>query len=130
MRLTLGGGNGQELEDSSMGSWDCQYQRQYRNGENYKNMKRQAFNPYLPSWEYIPDGEPYVFDGRWYVYGSHDRFRGHAYYLNDYDVGVKRFCPLMPTDCSAFHAPAILKTFKIRPIGLLFHVFSGPKVMY
>ena len=24
-------------------------------------MKKQAFNPYLPSWEYIPDGEPYVF---------------------------------------------------------------------
>ena len=47
-------------------------------------MKKQAFNPYLPSWEYIPDGEPYVFDGRVYVYGSHDRFRGHAYCLNDY----------------------------------------------
>ena len=44
----------------------------------------QAFNPYLPSWEYIPDGEPHVFDGRVYVYGSHDRFRGHAYCLNDY----------------------------------------------
>ena len=27
-------------------------------------MKKQAFNPYLPSWEYIPDGEPYVFNGR------------------------------------------------------------------
>ena len=47
-------------------------------------MKKQAFNPYLPSWEYIPDGEPYVFDGRVYVYGSHDCFRGHAYCLNDY----------------------------------------------
>ena len=23
----------------------------------------QAFNPYLPSWEYIPDGEPHIFDG-------------------------------------------------------------------
>ena len=31
------------------------------------------------------------------------------------------------TDCSAFHAPAILKTFEIRPIGLLSHVFAGPK---
>ena len=47
-------------------------------------MKKQGFNPYLPSWEYIPDGEPYVFDGRVYVYGSHDRFNGHAYCLNDY----------------------------------------------
>ncbi len=38
-----------------------------------------AVNPYLPLWEYIPDGEPYVFEDpdapgqyRVYVYGSHD----------------------------------------------------------
>ena len=47
-------------------------------------MSKQAFNPYLPSWEYIPDGEPHVFEDRVYVYGSHDRFNGHAYCLNDY----------------------------------------------
>ena len=47
-------------------------------------VKKQGFNPYLPSWEYIPDGEPYVFNNRVYVYGSHDRFNGHAYCLNDY----------------------------------------------
>lgn len=47
-------------------------------------MRKQRLNPYLPSWEYIPDGEPYVFNGRVYVYGSHDRFNGHAYCLNDY----------------------------------------------
>lgn len=47
-------------------------------------MKTQGFNPYLPSWEYIPDGEPYLFNGRVYVYGSHDRFNGHGYCLNDY----------------------------------------------
>ncbi|MCH5194531.1 MAG: family 43 glycosylhydrolase [Oscillospiraceae bacterium] len=29
-------------------------------------------NPYLPCWEYIPDGEPRVFGDRVYVYGSHD----------------------------------------------------------
>ena len=44
----------------------------------------QAFNPYLPSWEYIPDGEPYVFGERVYVYGSHDRFNGALFCLNDY----------------------------------------------
>ena len=33
-------------------------------------MKRQVFNPYLPSYEYIPDGEPRVFNGRLYIYGS------------------------------------------------------------
>ncbi len=30
-------------------------------------------NPYLPAWEYIPDGEPRVFGDRIYIYGSHDR---------------------------------------------------------
>lgn len=30
-------------------------------------------NPILPSWEYIPDGEPRVFGNRVYLYGSHDR---------------------------------------------------------
>ena len=44
----------------------------------------QAFNPYLPANEYIPDGEPYVFGDRVYVYGSHDRFGGFLFCLNDY----------------------------------------------
>lgn len=30
-------------------------------------------NPYLPSWEYIPDGEPRTFGDRVYIYGSHDK---------------------------------------------------------
>lgn len=30
-------------------------------------------NPYLPKWEYIPDGEPRVFGDRIYIYGSHDK---------------------------------------------------------
>ncbi|WP_166244255.1 family 43 glycosylhydrolase [Paenibacillus turpanensis] len=47
-------------------------------------MPKQAFNPYLPSYEYIPDGEPYVFGDRLYVYGSHDRFNGKLFCLNDY----------------------------------------------
>jgi hypothetical protein len=47
-------------------------------------MKNQGVNPFLPSWEYIPDGEPHVFDGRVYVYGSHDKFNGYVYCMNDY----------------------------------------------
>ena len=35
-------------------------------------MKQQALNPYLPGWEYIPDGEPHIFGDRVYIYGSHD----------------------------------------------------------
>ena len=41
-----------------------------------------AANPYLPLWEFIPDGEPYVFEDpdnpgkmRVYIYGSHDTIR-------------------------------------------------------
>ena len=47
-------------------------------------MKKYAMNPYLPSWEYIPDGEPYVFGDRVYVYGSHDFFNGYVFCLGDY----------------------------------------------
>lgn len=47
-------------------------------------MKKQAFNPYLPSFEYVPDGEPRVFGDRVYVYGSHDAFDGDAFCVNDY----------------------------------------------
>ena len=43
-----------------------------------------AFNPYLPSYEYVPDGEPRVFGERLYVYGSHDRFGGKDFCMNDY----------------------------------------------
>ena len=45
---------------------------------------KQICNPYLPSWEYVPDGEPHIFEGRVYVYGSHDKFNGFAYCMNDY----------------------------------------------
>ncbi len=47
-------------------------------------MKKQALNPYLPSWEYIPDGEPYVFGDRVYIYGSHDFYNGYVFCMGDY----------------------------------------------
>lgn len=45
---------------------------------------KQIFNPYLPSYEYIPDGEPHIFDDRLYIFGSHDRFNGTDYCQNNY----------------------------------------------
>ena len=36
-------------------------------------MTHVVTNPYLPSWEYVPDGEPHVFGSRVYLYGSHDK---------------------------------------------------------
>ncbi len=43
-------------------------------------------NPFLPLWEYIPDGEPRVFGDRVYIYGSHDRVS--AEYFCDYRLKV------------------------------------------
>ncbi|MDO4648912.1 MAG: family 43 glycosylhydrolase [Eubacteriales bacterium] len=45
---------------------------------------KQIYNPYLPSFEYVPDGEPHVFGDRLYLYGSHDRFDSAGFCLNDY----------------------------------------------
>lgn len=89
-------------------------------------MKKQGFNPYLPSWEYVPDAEPYVFGNRVYIYGTHDRFNSHAYCLNDYvcwsapvdDLadwqyeGViykKTDDPLNPEGAMALYAPDVTK---------------------
>ena len=47
-------------------------------------MKKLAVNPYLPNYEYVPDGEPRVFGDRLYVYGSHDTFDGDNFCLGDY----------------------------------------------
>lgn len=91
-----------------------------------QSSKSLAFNPYLPSWEYIPDGEPYVFDGRVYVYGSHDRFGSHAYCLNDYvcwsapcdDLGAWRYegviyrktdDPRNPDGAACLYAPDVTR---------------------
>ncbi len=49
-------------------------------------MKGQAMNPYLPLYEYVPDGEPRVFGDRLYLYGSHDQAGGTQFCVNDYVV--------------------------------------------
>ena len=47
--------------------------------ETVKPVSTTVGNPFLPMWEHIPDGEPYVFEDpeqpgkqRVYIYGSHD----------------------------------------------------------
>ena len=50
-------------------------------------MPPPAMNPYLPLTAYIPDGEPRVFDGRLYVYCSHDLAGGEKGFCpGDYEV--------------------------------------------
>lgn len=94
-------------------------------------MKKPRLNPYLPSWEYIPDAEPYVFEDpdnpgkyRVYIYGSHDRFNGYVFCLNDYvcwsapvdDLGNWRYegviyrktdDPLNPDGSMCLYAPDV-----------------------
>ena len=43
-------------------------------------------NPFLPLNEYIPDGEPHVFDDRVYLYGSHDKARSTRFCVQNYTV--------------------------------------------
>lgn len=43
-----------------------------------------AINPFLPLSEYIPDGEPHVFDDRVYLFGSRDSEDGTTYCELDY----------------------------------------------
>lgn len=45
---------------------------------------KQAYNPFLPAWEYIPDGEPHVFGDRVYLFGSHDKEAGETFCMLDY----------------------------------------------
>ena len=47
-------------------------------------LMNEGLNPYLPSYEYVADGEAHVFGDRIYLYGSHDRFDGVDFCLNDY----------------------------------------------
>ena len=49
-------------------------------------MKKQVFNPFLPLNVCIPDGEPHLFDGRVYLYGSHDHEGGWTFCMEDYEV--------------------------------------------
>lgn len=62
------------------------------NGKKVKDPTNGIFvdecstNPYLPSYEYIPDAEPHVFGKRLYIFGSHDKFNGKEYCENDYVI--------------------------------------------
>ena len=42
-------------------------------------IKKQAMNPFLPLWEYTPDGELHIFGDRIYLFGSHDTEGGDRY---------------------------------------------------
>ena len=53
-------------------------------GRVFEKREGISLNPYLPEYEYIPDGEPHVFGERVYIYGSHDLFGGKVFCMGDY----------------------------------------------
>lgn len=72
-------------------------------------------NPFLPLDIYIPDGEPKVFDGRVYLYGSKDVFGGeyccHKYHVYSADVEDLQHW----TD----HGPALASTDEYADEGIM-----------
>ena len=85
-----------------------------------QHSKKQAVNPYLPSWEYVPDGEPYVFGDRVYVYGSHDIYGGETFCLGDYvcwsadihDLGNWKYEGIIyPKDVDALNKDGVMELY-------------------
>lgn len=89
-----------------------------------KNMKKQVFNPFLPSWEYIPDGEPHVFGERLFLFGSHDRFNGTTFCMNDY---VCWSCPV--NDLSDWQYHGIIYRKMQDPFAKSDSIMQAPDVV-
>ncbi|MGT2711892.1 family 43 glycosylhydrolase [Streptococcus oriscaviae] len=87
-------------------------------------MKKQVFNPFLPNCEYIPDGEPHIFEDRLYVFGSHDKFDGNQFCLNDY---VCYSAPL--TDLSDWHYHGIMYRKSQDPFAKSDSIMQAPDVV-
>lgn len=69
-------------------------------------MKKSAMNPYLPLYEYIPDGEPRIFGDRLYVYGSHDYAGGEfGFCAGDYMVWSAPLSDLSDWRCDGVAYP-------------------------
>lgn len=86
-------------------------------------MKKQVFNPFLPSWEYVPDGEPHIFGNRLYLFGSHDRFNGTQFCINDY---VCWWCPL--NDLSDWHCEGTIYRKEQDPAAKEDSIMQAPDV--
>ena len=86
---------------------------------------KQVYNPYLPSYEYVPDGEPHAFGDRIYLYGSHDRFNGGFFCLNDY------VCYSAPVDdLSAWRYEGVIYKKKQDPLNKLgIRLLTGARML-
>lgn len=79
-----------------------------------KKFNSGRFNPYLPLDTYIPDGEPKVFDGRVYLYGSKDEWGGE-YCCHKYHVYS---APLTDLTEWTDHGPALASTDEYLQEGI------------
>ena len=88
----------------------------------------QVFNPYLPPWEYIPDGEPHVYGDRVYVYGSHDKFNAPIFCVNDYVCWSAPLNDLSQWRCSPVIFSKKQDSMNVTGLRLLFapDVTQGP----
>lgn len=90
-----------------------------------------AQNPFLPLWEYIPDGEPYVFDDpdkpgekRVYVYGSHDSL------IKEY-CGLEQVVWSAPVnDLTNWRYDGVIFTSKVDANGKLLHEDGHGDLLY
>jgi len=86
-------------------------------------MNKQICNPYLPTYEYVPDGEIHIFDGRAYVFGSHDRFSGEKFCMNDY---VCWSAPVDDLKSWTYHGVIYRREQDPTPIRFLQHHMWAP----
>lgn len=83
-----------------------------------------SVNPVLPLWEHVPDAEPRVFDGRLYVYGSHDKANGWDFCLDDY---VAWSAPL--GDLGAWRREGVIFAKTDDPENVAGHPLYAPDVV-
>ncbi len=89
-------------------------------------MNKLVFNPFLPENEYVPDGEPHIFNDRVYLYGSHDKFNGEGFCLLDY------VCYSAPIDdLSDWKYEGVIYQRKQDPDGKkgIYHAMYAPDVV-
>lgn len=85
---------------------------------------KQAFNPYLPLHECIPDGEPRVFGDRVYIYGSHEQEGGDCFCNLDY---VTYSAPV--TDLTDWRYEGVIYQAKNDPLYPKFRYMFAPDVI-
>ena len=81
-------------------------------------------NPYLPFWEYIPDGEPHLFDGRVYVYLA-DEETGNRFLSMAEDEGFTFADGAAPTKREYAEVMAVNRDKTLNYVGAVGRIAFG-----